>query len=83
MASNNGINGDTNNSKLKENSDKYTSNFDPNEISPLRTGQAKESAGADSPQVQINVIQTAGTDDADAFVPKKKGTNVIKGNSRA
>lgn len=80
MAANNGMNGDTNNSKLKESSEKYTNNFDPNEISPLRTGQAKESVEVDaSPQVQINVSQSPGTDDADAFVPKKKGTNKFKG----
>ncbi len=79
MAANNGINGDTNNSKFKENADKYTKDFDPNEISPLRTGQAKENVDADSPQVQINMTQPAGTDDADTFVPKKKGTNKFKG----
>lgn len=83
MAANNGINGDTitNNSKLKENSEKYTNNYDMNEISPLRTGQAKESVDSDnnSPQVQINMTQSPGTDDADAFVPKVKGTNKIKG----
>lgn len=84
MAANNGMNGDTitNNSKLKESSEKYTNNFDPNEISPLRTGQAKESVDAESPQVQINVSQSPGTDDADAFVPKKKGTNKFKGKCR-
>lgn len=81
MAANNGINGDTNNCKFKENSDKqYTKSFDPNEISPLRTGQVKDSADAESPQVQVNMTHSAATDDADTFVPKNnKGTNKIKG----
>ena len=60
---------------VRSNNDKYTHNFDLNEISPLRTTSKDQQINSDIPAQSA----TINVDNVDTFVPQKKSANKLKG----